>query len=282
MVEPWEPIPFRPGAREHAGRQKRRTTPSASQGGCDVQLEGSLEQFPLRELIEMAVYSSVSGVLEVQVGPDAGRIFFRDGLPQHAELSGLHGVDAIGRMFAERNAPFRFVADSTPVTPTLWMDPWEIIELAEHQARTWIMVRDYVPVPQMIPILRVPGPTAASLAGEETRPLLAAIDGRRTILDIAHDLSIAPIDVCIGIASLVQQHIITLAAPQQSSTEAAEAPIREVEKRDGFFERLIARAIEEERRKSEPRQSEPRQSEPRQSEPRQSEPRQLRGRHTKG
>jgi hypothetical protein len=98
-----------------------------------MQLEGSLEQFPLRELIEMAVYSSVSGVLEVQVGPDAGRIFFRDGLPQHAELSGLHGVDAIGRMFAERNAPFRFVADSTPVTPTLWMDPWEIIELAEHQ-----------------------------------------------------------------------------------------------------------------------------------------------------
>ena len=256
-------------------------------GRYDVQLEGSLDQFPLRELIEMAVYSSVSGVLEVQVGPDAGRIFFRDGLPQHAELSGLHGVDAIGRMFAERNAPFRFVADSTPVTPTLWMDPWEIIELAEHQAQTWSTVRDYVPLPQMIPILRVPGPTAASLAGEETRPLLAAIDGRRTILDIAHDLSIAPIDVCVGIASLVQQHIITLAAPQQSSTEAAEAPIREVEKRDGFFERLIARAIEEERRKSEPRQSEPRQSEPRQSEPRQSEPRQSeprqsRGRHTKG
>jgi hypothetical protein len=180
-------------------------------------------------------------------------------------------------MFAERNAPFRFVADSTPVTPTLWMDPWEIIELAEHQARTWSMVRDYVPVPQMIPILRVPGPTAASLAGEDIRPLLAAIDGKRTILEIARDLSISPIDVCVDIARLVQQRIITLAAPQQSTTEAAEAPIREAGQRDGFFERLIARALEEERRKSEPRQSEPRQSEPRQSEPRQS-----RGRHTKG
>ncbi|MBO9388679.1 MAG: hypothetical protein J7482_07405, partial [Roseiflexus sp.] len=73
-----------------------------------------------------------------------------------------------------------------------------------------------------------------------------------------------------------------LAAPQRSSTDAAEAPIREAGQRDGFFERLIARALEEERRKSEPRQSEPRQSEPRQSEPRQSEPRQSRGRHTKG
>lgn len=239
-----------------------------------MQLEGSLAQFPLRELIEMAVYSSVSGVLEVQVGPDTGRIFFRDGLPQHAELSGLHGVDAIGRMFAERNAPFRFVADSKPVTPTLWMDPWEIIELAEHQAQTWSTVRDYVPVPQMIPMLRTPGSTAASLASEELRPLLAAIDGKRTILEIARDLAIAPIDVCVGIASLVQQHIITLAVPQQSPSDAVDAPIGEAGKHDGFFERLIARALEEERRKSEPRQSEPRQSEPRQSEPRQSEPRQ--------
>ncbi|MGQ9548729.1 MAG: DUF4388 domain-containing protein, partial [Roseiflexus sp.] len=227
-----------------------------------MQLEGSLNRFPLRELIEMAVYSSVSGVLEVQVGPETGRIFFRDGLPQHAELSGLQGVDAIGRMFAEHNAPFRFVADSTPVTPSLWMDPWEIIELAEHQARTWSMVCDHVPLPQMVPILQVPGHTAVSSADEEMRQLLAAIDGKRTILEIAHDLSVAPIDVCVGIARLIQQRIITLAAPQQSLPDAADAPIREGEKRDGFFERLITRALEEERRKSEPRQSEPRQSEP--------------------
>ncbi|GIV99044.1 MAG: hypothetical protein KatS3mg058_0448 [Roseiflexus sp.] len=240
-----------------------------------MQLEGSLSQFPLRELIEMAVYSSVSGVLEVQVGDDVGRIFFRDGLPQHAELSGLQGVDAIGRMFAERDASFRFSADGAPVTPTLWMDPWEIIELAEHQAQTWALVRPYVPALGAIPTLRMPLQRAQSLVGEDIAPLLTLIDGQRSIPDIARDLSVTLIDVYVGIASLVQQQIVVLASLSPLPTAPPPEPNSDTgEKRDGFFERLLARALEEERRKSEPRISEPRISEPRISEPRISEPRQ--------
>jgi len=251
-----------------------------------VQLEGFLSQFPLRELIEMAVYSSVSGVLEVQVGDDVGRIFFRDGLPQHAELSELQGVDAVGRMFAEHDAPFRFLADGASVTPTLWMDPWEMIVLAEHQAQTWAMVRPYVPSLGVIPALRMPVQHARSLIGEDLAPLLTCIDGQRSIPDIARDLAVTTIDVYVGIATLVQQNIVTFTRPQPPRGAAGDSQTDIEEKREGFFERLIARALEEERRKSEPRQSEPRQSEPRQSEPhqsepRQSEPRQSRGRHMK-
>lgn len=247
-----------------------------------MQLEGSLSQFPLRELIEMAVYSSVSGVLEVQVGDDVGRIFFRDGLPQHVELSGLQGVDAIGRMFAEPDAPFRFLADSAPVPPTLWMDPWEIIELAEHQAQTWAMVRPHVPALGAIPTLRMPLQRAQSLVSEDVGPLLALIDGRRSIPVIAQELAVTLIDVYVGIASLVQQQIVALAPPSPSQTAPPSEPVSEKgEKRDGFFERLIARALEEERRKSEPRQSEPRQSEPRQSDPHISDPQRSGGRYSK-
>ncbi|MCS7289821.1 MAG: DUF4388 domain-containing protein [Roseiflexus sp.] len=241
-----------------------------------MQLEGSLSQFPLRELIEMAVYSSVSGVLEVRVGDDIGRIFFRDGLPQHAELSELQGIDAIGRMFAEPDAPFRFLADSTPVAPTLWMDPWEIIELAEHQAQTWVKVRPHVPLLSAVPALRMPVQRALTPGNEDLKPLLTLIDGRRSIPDIAQDLGVAPIDVYVGIARLVQQKIVVLARPQpptDSTGNLQTSPGDAEEKQSGFFERLIARALEEERRKSEPRQSEPRRSEPRQSEPRHSEPR---------
>ncbi len=242
-----------------------------------MQLAGSLSQFPLRELIEMAVYSSVSGVLEVQVGDDTGRIFFRDGLPQHAELAVLQGVDAIGRMFAEQDASFRFLADSTPVTPTLWMDPWELIELAEHQAQTWAKVRPYVPALGAVPVLRIPRQKAQSLISADVGPLLTLIDGRRSIPDIARDLAVTLIDVYVGVASLVQQQIVILVPLPPLQTAPPPEPGSDAgEKRDGFFERLIARALEEERRKSDPHQSEPRQSEPRQSEPRQSGERRLR------
>ena len=50
-----------------------------------MQLDGNLNKFPLRELIEMVVYSSVTGVLELRAGTDIGQIFFRDGQPYHAK-----------------------------------------------------------------------------------------------------------------------------------------------------------------------------------------------------
>lgn len=246
-----------------------------------MQLEGSLSQFPLRELIEMAVYSSVSGILELRVGEDIGRIFFRDGLPQHAELSELQGIDAIGRMFAEPDAPFRFLADSTPVTPTLWMDPWEIIELAEHQAQTWATVRLYISALGAIPALRTPPQRTKSLVSEDLSPLLALIDGQRSIPDIARNLGVALIDAYVGVAKLVQQKVVTLTSPQSPTGAVSEVQIHAEEKREGFFERLIARALEEERRKSEPRQSEPRQSDPHQSDPHASDPHRAGERYSK-
>lgn len=233
-----------------------------------MQLEGSFHQFPLRELIEMAVYSSVSGMLDVQIGDTAGRIYFHDGLPQHAELSDLVGIDAIGRMFAERDATFRFVAGNEPVTPTLWMDPWEIIDLAEHQALTWAVIREHVPNLSAIPVLRGPIDARQVAISEDIWPILAAVDGQRSVIEIARSLTMPPIDVCAGIAALLRDQLVALKAPRPpddgpSSATGSSAGVT----RDGFFERLIARAIDQERRASDPdvRRSEPgmRGSEPR-------------------
>ena len=67
----------------------------------DVQLDGNLNKFPLRELIEMVVYSSVTGVLELRAGADIGQIFFRDGQPYHAVAGQRAGMDAIAAMFED-------------------------------------------------------------------------------------------------------------------------------------------------------------------------------------
>jgi hypothetical protein len=76
------------------------------EGDTLVQLDGTLEKFPLRELIEMVVYSSVTGVLELAVGDGIGRLFFRDGRPYHAVAGEQVGADAVAAMFEERDAPF--------------------------------------------------------------------------------------------------------------------------------------------------------------------------------
>src|SRR4051812_38330702 len=91
--------------------------------GTHVQLDGNLDKFPLRELIEMVVYSSVTGVLELRTGTDIGRIFFRDGQPYHASAGELAGLNAVAVLFEERDSPFRFVADLVSDQATLWLDP---------------------------------------------------------------------------------------------------------------------------------------------------------------
>src|SRR3954470_20492267 len=119
----------------------------------DVQLDGNLDKFPLRELIEMVVYSSVTGVLQLRAGSDIGQLFFRDGQPYHASAGERVGMDAIAAMFEERDSPFRFVADSTAAEVSIWLDPWEIIERGEEQARQWARVRQRIASLDLVPML---------------------------------------------------------------------------------------------------------------------------------
>src|SRR5262245_38836038 len=119
-----------------------------------VQLDGTLDQFPLRELIEMIVYSSVTGVLEVRVTDEVAQLFFRDGRPYHAAAGERAGLDAIVTMFGDRKARFRFVADTESPAETIWHDPLELIEQGEEQARLWAIVRPRIPNLNAIPALR--------------------------------------------------------------------------------------------------------------------------------
>jgi uncharacterized protein DUF4388 len=225
-----------------------------------VQLDGNLNKFPLRELIEMVVYSSVTGVLELRAGADIGQIFFRDGQPYHAAAGQRAGMDAIAAMFEERDSPFRFVADREAEASTLWLDPWELIERGEAQARQWARIRAFIPNLECIPSLR--GTPAANQIhiSETVWPVLSAVDGRRSVVEIAAYLNLVLLDACVALADLVEQGLIeirrslaapagtlfappTVAGPQKAPPQPSEADPRSTA---GFLERLLADAQAEE------------------------------------
>jgi Domain of unknown function (DUF4388) len=229
----------------------------------DVQLDGNLNKFPLRELIEMVVYSSVTGVLELRAGADIGQIFFRDGQPYHAIAGARAGMDAIAAMFEERDSPFRFVADREAEAATLWLDPWELIERGEAQARQWSHVRAIIPNLECVPALHST-PAANQIHISETIwPVLAVVDGQRNVAEIATYLNLVLLDTCVALATLVEQGLIeirrSLAAPvgtlfaPPTAAAAPKAPAQpsEADSRStaGFLERLLADAQAEEQRR---------------------------------
>jgi hypothetical protein len=214
-------------------------------------------------LIEMVVYSSVTGVLELRAGADIGRIFFRDGQPYHAAAGQRTGMDAVAAMFEERDSPFRFVADREAEASTLWIDPWELIERGEAQATQWVRVRTFIPNLECVPVLRG-APAANQIHIRETAwPLLSAVDGRRNVAEIAAYLNLVLLDACVALADLVEQGLLeirrsvagptsTLFAPptaagsQTASVQSSEADSRSTA---GFLERLLADAQAEEQRR---------------------------------
>ena len=225
-----------------------------------MQLDGNLNKFPLRELIEMVVYSSVTGVLELRAGADIGRVFFRDGQPYHATAGQRAGMDAIAAMFEERDSPFRFVADQEAQGSTLWLDPWELIERGEAQARQWARIRSFIPDLDCVPALRGTPATNQIHIRETVWPLLAAVDGQRNVIEIAAYLNLVQLDACVALADLVEQGLIeirrsfaaptsTLFAPPTAagSSRAAPQPTKaDPRSAPGFLERLLADAQAEE------------------------------------
>lgn len=228
-----------------------------------MQLDGTLDKFPLRELIEMVIYSSVTGVLKLRVGGGEGQIFFRDGRPYHAVAGDQSGVEAVGSMFEQRDAPFRFVADQVDEAVTLWIDPWDMMDHAQALATSWTYVRRRLPSVDHIPQL-VGTPAENQIQINETVwPVLAAIDSQRSIREIAEHQNLVLLDACLAITTLIEQRLVRLQpprvvvpAPAQPAARgslfapkpaAAEQPAAPAEPaapaaQNGFLERLLAEA----------------------------------------
>jgi hypothetical protein len=215
-----------------------------------VQLDGTLSKFPLRELIEMIVYSSVAGVLELRIGDQVGQLFFDDGRPYHAAVGDSTGFDAVCRMFEVRDAMFRFVAGPVAGEENLWIDPWEMIERAHRQAELWSSVRPRIPNSAWIPALRTAAGADHIHINEATWPVLAAVDGRRSVADIADDLGFAPLDVCVALVNLLDQGLITMMparlTPLGARSSPAQADPEGSRSSPGFLDRMLAQAQAEE------------------------------------
>jgi hypothetical protein len=140
-------------------------------------------------------------------------------------------------MFEEREAPFRFVAGRNTPAETLWLDPWDLIERAEEQAQLWARVRPRIPSLSWVPALCSNSSTEHIHIGEGIWPVLSAVDGQRGVGAIAEALSMAPLDVCVALLSLLDQGLITIKQPRPAALEPRPAAPQAA---GGFFERLIA------------------------------------------
>ncbi len=203
-----------------------------------MKLEGTLQTFPLRELIEMVVYSSVTGVLNIFGEGTPGHLYFRDGVLYHIEHNSTKGFDAMVGLFELRGATFAFVSDLSVEEESLRGELTHHLQNAERIAVRWRQVRAYVPTLDLVPLLIVARETALSRVGVSHHEVLAAIDGQTSLRQIAASMGWAEIDTAEAIVQMTVDGMIELRS--QPTAPATEAELS-AHNGSGIFKRALAR-----------------------------------------
>lgn len=223
-----------------------------------MKLEGSLDMFPLRELVEMTVYSSVTGVLNIFGAQGTGQIFFRNGQAYHAAYGGAVGVHAVIALLDEPPTTFSFVGDSTSDRETLWGDPLDLIDNAERIATRWKRIRKYVPSLDVIPCALCPAEYVQGGMIAEHWSIFAAIDGQRTLADIIQALNFEPVEVCEAIAQMCEENLIELrCADTPDLAGEADLGAERQSQKSGVLDRLLAGLSPETSQSTDPAPSHP-------------------------
>jgi len=180
-----------------------------------VKLEGSLDTFPLRELIDMVMYSSVTGVLNIYVLGEAGYLYFRDSVLYHAERGSSTGVQALAELLEPARGEFSFVSELVTAGDSLYGGVSMHLQTAERLAARWRQIRAYIPTLELIPQLVVAREAATRRLSPAHHAVLDAVDGRANLRQITDILGWAEVDVAEAAAQMSVDELIDLRKPGQ-------------------------------------------------------------------
>ena len=174
-----------------------------------MELTGTFNSFPLRELLELMQQSSMCGELEIVGKHGHGLILTRDGLVRHAEYNDKVGPEAVWLLFEEPNAEFA-VRDLRELTQeTMLSDAMSLCDEAEDRARSWSELRIFIPSDNAIPYIRN-GATPSQPLDSMAVAVARTINGESSIRQIAERLIIEPIDVSRAIVRLIKAGVVAI------------------------------------------------------------------------
>lgn len=186
-----------------------------------MKLEGTVSIFPLRELIDMISYSSVTGVLNIYASQCSGHLYFRDGHLYHVDAGGIEGVKALGLIMEQADASFAFVSDPTIDRETLWGDHEPHVRQAERLAVRWQRIRPRIAHLGLIPALNVTLEQIEQRVNPAHMTLISTIDGQQSLADLAQHLGWAEIEVAEVVMNLLDEQLVRLSEVPQAGNRMA-------------------------------------------------------------
>ena len=152
-------------------------------------LNGSLAQWPLGDVLSMLSAARQTGRVELSDGPRRADIYIQDGAIVHAVSADGAGHAALVTVMAWGTGLFSFEPRVAAPDTTIHLPTAELLELCQREADDRAAMMKVIPSPSAAPHLSRARPRDHVLLSPEEWQLIAHIDGRTPVAELARTLN---------------------------------------------------------------------------------------------
>jgi len=173
--------------------------------------QGSLEELPLPDVIQLVAASGKSGRFLMSGKLGEGAIVLREGQIVHSSCGDLLGDEAFYELATWQEGSFRFEqSDESASERTIEKSNTNLLMAAAQRIDEWKVLVARVPSTSMVPVFREDGgKTPISLTPREWQ-VIRKIDEHRSIDEISHTIKMSPFEVSKTVYGLITSNLIEL------------------------------------------------------------------------
>lgn len=187
-----------------------------SESDPHVELQGSIRQFSVPDVVQFLCGHSKTGKLELVFPGSRGSIFFDGGTVVHAELGSREGEEAFFELMSRVEGTFEFVPGETSARKSVRQHTTILLLEGARRSDERELLEEQIPDTNLVPEFVLPedGQTGKQVTLNTSEwMVLAKIDGQRSVKQIALDSGLSEYHTCRLLYPLVRNRLIRLRKP---------------------------------------------------------------------
>ena len=187
-----------------------------SESDPHVELQGSIRQFSVPDVVQFLCGHSKTGSLALAFGESNGSIFFDGGAVVHAELGPREGEEAFFELMSRMEGSFEFVPGERSSKKSVRQHTTILLLEGARRSDERELLEEQIPDTNLVPEFVLPeeGQTGKQVTLNTSEwMVLAKIDGERSVKQIALDSGLSEYHTCRLLYPLVRNRLIRLREP---------------------------------------------------------------------
>jgi hypothetical protein len=195
------------------------------QGRETMAFQGSLKELPLADIVQLVAVSGKTGMFTLTHGAERGVVYILNGQITHSKVGTTEGEDAIYSLALWNMGDFQFSPGVESEVRTINRSNTNLLMEAARRSDEWKILSKKIPGTEVVPALAVRQRMSepVTLTPQEWL-VVARIDGRRTIEEIARVSKLSPFDIAKTLYGLVTAELVEVSSAARPAERPLPAP----------------------------------------------------------